>query len=80
MRAFAPSFFGDGRLSHLAASTAAFRTSMPRGSFMCFIRNSTGSMPAAAASSSMNVSLAYVFCIRPGVRIHEGRNGVVSSR
>ena len=28
----------------------------------------------------MKTSLAYVFCMRPGVRIHDGRNGVESSR
>ena len=28
----------------------------------------------------MNTSFAYVFCMRPGVRIHDGRNGVVASR
>src|SRR5438132_14117300 len=28
----------------------------------------------------MNDSLAYVFCMRPGERIHDARNGVESSR
>ena len=37
-----------------------------------FRRNSIGSAPAAAASSSMKHSLANVFCNRPGVLIQDG--------
>src|SRR6516225_8021037 len=74
--------FGEGRLSHFAKAAARLSTSMPRLSLgsRYFSRNSTGSAFAAAASSSMKHSLAKVFCIRPGVRIQEGRNGVVASR
>src|SRR6516225_1787061 len=74
--------FGEGRLSHFAKAAARLSTSMPRLSLgsRYFSRNSTGSAFAAAASSSMKHSLAKVFCIRPGVRIQEGRSGVVASR
>src|SRR5215470_18933232 len=73
---------GDGRVSHLASALRRLSTSMPRLSAgsRYFRRNSIGSTLAAAASSSKKHSLAYVFCIRPGVLIQDGRNGVVSSR
>src|SRR4051812_21941507 len=80
--ALAAGFFGERRGSHLARAATRLSVSMPRLSFgsRYFSRNATGSTPAAAASSSTKHSFAYVFCMRPGVRIHEGRNGVVSSR
>src|SRR5207244_12949610 len=50
--------FGDGRDVQPARFAAAFRVSAPRASVRWRRRNSTGSAPAAAASSSMNASLA----------------------
>ena len=52
-------------------------TSTPRGSFSPRSRKSTGSSPAAAASSSTKLSTAKQFAGLPGERSGAGRNGVV---
>ena len=49
-------------------------TAISRWSFRCASRNSTGSRPAACASSSMNDSFAHVFWIRAGERSGPARN------
>ena len=49
---------GDGRVSHPAALATALNTSMSRLFVSAVILNSTGSRPAAAASSSTNASFA----------------------
>ena len=74
----------EGILAWLAGQpnvAAAWRmTAMARGSVRWRSRNATGSAPAAAASSSMNSSLAVVFAIPPRLRRLPGRSGGVSTQ
>src|SRR6266851_3571284 len=66
---------GDGRVSHLAALAAAVSTPITRSSCKWRRRYSTGSALARAASSSMKLSCAKVFCRRAGERRGPVQNG-----
>jgi hypothetical protein len=59
---------GEGRVSHFAFSAAALITATSRGYLMWRNRNSTGSAPTAAATSSMKDSLAKWICGPTGSR------------
>src|SRR5437899_7237303 len=59
---------GDGRACQPAALAARLITAASRASLVWASRNAIGSAPAAAASSSMNDSVANVFWRRLGER------------
>src|SRR6516225_8277124 len=69
---FAP---GEGRDCQFIDAAARLITSTPRLSSKPRSRNSTGSSPAAAASSSVKLSTAKQLAGLPGERIGAGRNG-----
>ncbi len=72
--------FGDVRACQPNADAARVMTSMARGSVRRFRRNSTGSTPAAAASSSVKPSTANTFAILPGARRFDSCSGVSLSQ
>ena len=67
MAAFA-SAPGEGRVCHFIIVATRLISSMPRGLLRLRKRNSIGSMPAAAASSSVKLSTAKQLAGLPGER------------
>ena len=70
---------GDGRVSQPNFCAAALISAMSRASLMCCSRNSIGSWLSAAATSSMNDSLAKWICGPTGSRRCEVRSGEARS-
>ena len=70
---------GDARVCQLAFCAAALISAMSRGSLMWRSRNSIGSSLSAAATSSMNDSLAKWICGPTGSRRCEERSGEARS-
>ena len=70
---------GEVRVCHPARSAAALITAMSRGALRCFSRNSTGSAPTAAATSSMKDSEAKWICGPTGSRRCAERSGEARS-
>ena len=68
------------RPSHPAMPAAWVSTRRARGSDRWASRKATGSAPAAAASSSMNDSIANTFRCAPSERSEDVRIGMSSSR
>ena len=66
---------GDGRVSQPNFSAAALISAVSRASLVCFSRNSIGSWLVAAATSSMNDSLAKWICGPTGSRRCDERSG-----
>src|SRR5438105_9994620 len=79
MAAFA-SAPGEGRVCHFIMVATRLISSMPRGLLRLRKRNSIGSMPAAAASSSVKLSTAKQLAGLPGERNGAGRSGASFSQ